>query len=56
MLQAKGANLFGQDQDNTVLAPYTTMKKRLSGSAFNNVDAIFSRPARSTACRRPRTT
>ena len=47
VLQAKGANLFGQDQDNIVLAPYTTIKKRLSGSNFNNVDAIFV-SARST--------
>jgi putative ABC transport system permease protein len=41
VLEAKGANLFGQDQDNVVLAPFTTIKKRLSGSAFNNVDMIF---------------
>ena len=41
VLEPKGANLFGQDQDNIVLAPYTTIKKRLSGSTFNNVDVIF---------------
>jgi putative ABC transport system permease protein len=41
VLEPKGANLFGQDQDNVVLAPYTTIKKRVSGSTFNNVDAIF---------------
>jgi putative ABC transport system permease protein len=41
VLKAKGASLFGQDQDNVVLAPYTTIKKRVSGSTFNNVDAIF---------------
>jgi len=41
ILEAKGANLFGQDQDNVVFAPYTTVKKRLSGSAFDNVNVIF---------------
>ncbi len=47
VLEAKGANLFGQDQDNIVLAPFTTIKKRVSGSTFNNIDAIFV-SARST--------
>ena len=47
VLEAKGANLFGQDQDNLVLAPYTTVMKRLSGNTYNNVDAIFA-SARST--------
>jgi putative ABC transport system permease protein len=41
VLEPKGANLFGQDQDNVVLAPFTTIKKRISGSTFNNVDIIF---------------
>jgi len=40
VLESKGVNLFGTDQDNVVLTPYTTIKKRLSGSTFNNVDAI----------------
>jgi putative ABC transport system permease protein len=29
------------DQDNVVLAPYTTIKKRISGSTFNNVDMVL---------------
>jgi putative ABC transport system permease protein len=41
VLEKKGVNLFGQDQDNSVLMPHTTVKKKLSGSTFNNVDAIF---------------
>ena len=41
LLEAKGANLFGQDQDNIVLAPFTTIKKKVSGSNFNNVDCVF---------------
>ena len=47
VLEPKGANLVGQDQDNLVIAPHTTVKKRLSGSAFNNVDMIIP-SARST--------
>jgi putative ABC transport system permease protein len=42
VLERKGASLVGQDQDNVVMAPYTTVKKRLSGSTFNNVDFIVA--------------
>jgi putative ABC transport system permease protein len=41
VLEPKGANLVGQDQDNIVLMPYTTVRKRLHGSSFNNVHAIM---------------
>ncbi len=41
ILEPKGANLVGQDQDNIILAPFTTVKKRLQGSTFNNVGAIL---------------
>ena len=47
VLEAKGANLVGEDQDNIVMAPYTTVKKRLWGSSFDNVHAILA-SARST--------
>ncbi len=42
VLESKGANMVGQDQDNVVLAPYTTVRKRLQGSSFANVDLIFA--------------
>ena len=42
ILETKGANLGGQDQDNVVFVPYTTVKKRLNGSAFNDVNAILA--------------
>jgi putative ABC transport system permease protein len=42
VLQAKGANIVGEDQDNVVIAPYTTVRKRLQGSSFANVDIILA--------------
>ncbi len=41
VLEQKGANLVGQDQDNIVLIPYTTVQKRLKGTTFVNVNAIM---------------
>jgi putative ABC transport system permease protein len=41
VLVRKGANLVGQDQDNILLMPYTTVRKRLKTSAFSNVDLVF---------------
>ena len=37
VLEPKGANLVGMDQDDIILMPYTTVRKRLQGSAFSNV-------------------
>jgi len=48
VLEEKGANLFGDDQDDIVLMPVTTAQKRLQGSKFNNVHVIMV-SARSTA-------
>jgi putative ABC transport system permease protein len=41
-LAKKGANLVGQDQDDVLLMPYTTVQKRLQGSAFATVNVIFA--------------
>lgn len=41
VLEKKGANMVGSDQDNIVLMPYTTVRKRLQGSNFDNVNAIM---------------
>ena len=42
VLERKGANLVGEDQDNVLLIPYTTVQKRLQSSAFKNVNAIVA--------------
>ncbi|MEY4176998.1 MAG: Macrolide export ATP-binding/permease protein MacB [Planctomycetota bacterium] len=41
VLEKKGANMVGDDQDDLILMPYTTARKRLQGSEFDNVNAIM---------------
>ena len=41
VMASKGANMVGDDQDDVVLMPYTTVRKRLQGSNFNNVDVAL---------------
>src|SRR5262249_28082509 len=40
VLEKKGSNTW-QDQDDVVLLPWTTVKKKLQGSSFNNVDQLL---------------
>ena len=35
VLSAKGQNAFGQDQDDIVVAPYTTVLRKLSGRTIS---------------------
>ncbi len=42
VLETKGANIVGEDQDDIVLMPYTTVQKRLQGSQFNNVNVVLA--------------
>ncbi len=42
VLQAKGANMVGEDQDDVILLPYTTVRKRMWGSAFDDVNVILA--------------
>jgi putative ABC transport system permease protein len=41
VLEKKGANTWGSDQDDAMILPWTTVKKKLQGSSFNNVDQIM---------------
>lgn len=47
VLERKGANMVGQDQDNIVLIPYRTAQMRLQGSEISHVHLIMV-SARST--------
>ncbi len=47
ILDRKGANMVGDDQDDIVLMPHTTVRKRINGSRLDHVHAIMV-SARST--------
>lgn len=41
VLEKKGAGLTGADQDDVLLMPFTTVKRRIHGSTFDDVHAMF---------------
>jgi ABC-type antimicrobial peptide transport system permease subunit len=42
VLAAKGANMMGMDQDDILLAPWTTIKRRVAGSSMASVNQSAS--------------
>ena len=42
VLGKKGVDLGGNDDDDVVIIPYTTVRKRLKGSKFDDVNYIFA--------------
>jgi len=41
VLESKGGSLMGQDQDDVIIAPYATVKKRLLGVRSTNIGVIM---------------
>jgi putative ABC transport system permease protein len=41
VLDRKGTSAGGEDQDDVVIVPWTTVKRVLQGSSFNNVDLLL---------------
>lgn len=48
VLEAKGANMVGDDQDDVLIMPYTTVRKRLQGTEFDTVNFIMASARSST--------
>lgn len=48
VLESKGANMVGDDQDDVLIMPYTTVRKRLQANNFNNTVNLILASARST--------
>ena len=42
VFEEKGANIVGEDEDDIVVVPFTTLRQRIYQSKFKNVHAVFA--------------
>ncbi len=42
VLETKGANMVGQDQDSIIVMPFSTVRRTLNGSMFDDVNVIIA--------------
>ena len=42
VLESKGANMVGQDQDSIIVMPFSTVRRTLNGSMFDDVNVIIA--------------
>lgn len=48
VLKSKGANMIGMDQDDTVIAPWTAVKARLTGAGQTSISSVSSSSSTTT--------
>jgi len=48
VLESKGVNMVGEDQDDVLVMPYTTVRKRLQATGFDTVNVILASARSST--------
>ncbi|MEM7456071.1 MAG: ABC transporter permease [Planctomycetota bacterium] len=42
VLEEKGANMVGEDQDSVIIMPFTTVRRTLNGSSFDDVHVVMA--------------
>ena len=42
VLEEKGANMVGEDQDSIIIMPFTTVRRTLNGSSFDDVHIVMA--------------